>query len=70
MGSDGIARDYRLRGWKHELQKLADERGLRIRVSHFPPGTSKWNKIEHRLFCHLTGNWRGTRCALSKPGLI
>ena len=54
-GSNG----YRLRGWKHELQKLADESGLRIRVSHFPPGTSKWNKIEHRLFCHITGNWRG-----------
>ena len=35
-------------------------RGLRIHVSHFPPGTSKWNKIEHRLFCHITENWRGT----------
>ena len=38
---------------------LADDSGLRIRVSHFPPGTSKWNKIEHRLFCHITQNWRG-----------
>jgi hypothetical protein len=45
--------------WKVELQDLADETGLRICVSHFPPGTSKWNKIEHRLFCHITQNWRG-----------
>jgi hypothetical protein len=54
-GSNG----YRSRAWKVELQKLADELNLRIRVSHFPPGTSKWNKIEHRLFCHITENWRG-----------
>jgi hypothetical protein len=45
--------------WKTELQALADETGLRIGVSHFPPGTSKWNKIEHRMFCHITQNWRG-----------
>jgi len=54
-GSNG----YRSRAWKHELQKFADQTQLRIRVSHFPPGTSKWNKIEHRLFCHITQNWRG-----------
>lgn len=54
-GSNG----YRSRAWKHELQKFADDAHLRIRVSHFPPGTSKWNKIEHRLFCHITQNWRG-----------
>ncbi len=54
-GSNG----YRSRAWKLELQKFADETNLRIRVSHFPPGTSKWNKIEHRLFCHITENWRG-----------
>lgn len=54
-GSNG----YRLRAWKHELQKFADDTHLHIRVSHFPPGTSKWNKIEHRLFCHITQNWRG-----------
>lgn len=54
-GSNG----YRSRSWKHELQQFADATGLRIRVSHFPPGTSKWNKIEHRLFCHITQNWRG-----------
>ena len=54
------ANGYRLRAWKHELQQLADETGLTIEVSHFPPGTSKWNKIEHRLFCHITANWRGT----------
>ena len=55
-GSNG----YRCHAWKHELQRLADEIGLTIQVSHFPPGTSKWNKIEHRLFCHITANWRGT----------
>jgi hypothetical protein len=54
-GSNG----YRSRTWKHELHQLADDTGLSIRVSHFPPGTSKWNKIEHRLFCHITQNWRG-----------
>ena len=55
-GSNG----YRLRLWKVALQALADETGLRITVCHFPPGTSKWNKIEHRMFCHITKNWRGT----------
>jgi hypothetical protein len=45
--------------WKVELQKLADEIGLAIYVRHFPPGTSKWNKIEHRMFCHITEHWRG-----------
>jgi len=54
-GSNGA----RLRLWKVELQKLADETGLRIAVCHFPPGTSKWNKIEHRLFSYITQNWRG-----------
>jgi len=54
-GSNGS----RLRLWKVELQKLADEAGLRIAVCHFPPGTSKWNKIEHRLFSYITQNWRG-----------
>ena len=54
-GSNG----YRIRAWKKELQELADETRLNIYVCHFPPGTSKWNKIEHRLFCHITQNWRG-----------
>jgi len=54
-GSNG----YRAGAWTHELQNFADDTGLQIRVSHFPPGTSKWHKIEHRLFCHITGNWRG-----------
>jgi len=54
-GSNGS----RVRLWKLELQKLADEAGLTITVCHYPPGTSKWNKIEHRLFCHITQNWRG-----------
>jgi hypothetical protein len=49
----------RIRLWKTELQKLADETRLTIRVCHFPPGTSKWNKIEHRLFCHISQTWRG-----------
>ena len=49
----------RIRLWKTELQGLADETGLEVRVCHFPPGTSKWNKIEHRLFCHISQSWRG-----------
>lgn len=49
----------RTRLWKLELQQLADATGLQICVCHFPPGTSKWNKIEHRLFCHITQTWRG-----------
>jgi hypothetical protein len=55
-GSNGS----RVRLFKVELQKLADETGLTLQVCHYPPGTSKWNKIEHRLFCHITENWRGT----------
>ena len=54
-GSNG----YRTRLWKTELQRLADDTGLQIRVCHFPPGTSKWNRIEHRLFSFITQNWRG-----------
>lgn len=54
-GSNG----YRLHVWKYELQRLADKLGLSIRVSHFPPGTSKWNKVEHRLFSFISINWRG-----------
>ena len=54
-GSNGA----RVRLWKVELQKLADETRLTLRVHHYPPGTSKWNKIEHRMFCHITQNWRG-----------
>jgi len=54
-GSNG----HRNRLWKYELQRLVDETGLTIEVCHYPPGTSKWNKIEHRLFCHITRNWRG-----------
>ncbi len=48
-----------VRLWKKELQNFADEIGFPIRVSHFPPGTSKWNKIEHKMFCHISMNWRG-----------
>ena len=55
----GGSNSSRARLWKIELQQFADRTGLAISVSHFPPGTSKWNKIEHRLFCHITENWRG-----------
>lgn len=54
-GSNG----YRVRLWRVQLQRLADELRLSIQVCHLPPGTSKWNKIEHRMFCHITQNWRG-----------
>ncbi|MBK9442362.1 MAG: ISAzo13 family transposase [Comamonadaceae bacterium] len=54
-GSNG----YRVRSWRRQLQKFADEQQLSIQVCHFPPGTSKWNKIEHRMFCHITAKWRG-----------
>jgi len=54
-GSNG----YRTRQWKTELQQLADEFGMEVTVCHLPPGTSKWNKIEHRLFSHISMNWRG-----------
>ncbi|MGW3466306.1 ISAzo13 family transposase, partial [Streptomyces olivaceoviridis] len=54
-GSNG----YRTRAWKTELAALAAETGLDITVCHMPPGTSKWNKIEHRLFSHISMNWRG-----------
>ena len=54
-GSNGS----RLRLWKWELQRLADATGLAITVCHLPPGTSKWNKIEHRLFSFISQNWRG-----------
>jgi hypothetical protein len=54
-GSNGA----RVRLWKVELQKLADQSGITLSVYHYPPGTSKWNTIEHRMFCHITQNWRG-----------
>ncbi len=55
----GGANGYRVRAWKHELWRFAQEAGLAITVCHLPPGTSKWNKIEHRLFSHISMNWRG-----------
>jgi hypothetical protein len=55
----GGSNSSRARLWKLELQRLADETGLIIEVCHYPAGTSKWNKIEHRLFCHITRNWQG-----------
>lgn len=64
-GSNG----YRVKLWRVELQKLADELGITIQVCHFPPGTSKWNKIEHRMFCHITQNWRG-RPLLSRQVVV
>lgn len=59
MADGGGSNGSRCRLWKVALQELADQLQLSIRVCHFPPGTSKWNKIEHRLFCHITQNWRG-----------
>jgi hypothetical protein len=59
MADGGGSNGARLRLWKLELQKFADETGLSISVCHFPPGTSKWNKVEHRLFSFISSNWRG-----------
>ena len=64
-GSNG----YRVRLWPLQLQHLADELGLTVQVCHFPPGTSKWNKIEHRMSCHITNNWRG-RPLLSRQTVV
>ena len=58
-GDSGGSNGHRNRLWKTELQRLADRTGLILEVCHFPPGTSKWNKIEHQLFCHITRNWQG-----------
>jgi transposase len=58
-GDSGGSNGHRNRLWKLALQRFADRTGLIVEVCHFPPGTSKWNKIEHRLFCHITRNWRG-----------
>jgi transposase len=55
----GGSNSARCKLWKVALQDFADQTGLKVHVCHFPPGTSKWNKIEHRLFCHITRNWRG-----------
>jgi hypothetical protein len=55
----GGSNSHRSRLWKVALQGLADEIALRLTVCHYPPGTSKWNKVEHRLFCFITNNWRG-----------
>lgn len=55
----GGSNSPRTRLWLWELQQFADKPGIKIEVCHYPPGTSKWNKIEHRLFCHITQNWRG-----------
>ena len=57
--ADGGSNGSRVRLWKMELQAFADETGIELHVHHYPPGTSKWNKIEHRLFCRITQNWRG-----------
>jgi Rhodopirellula transposase DDE domain len=64
-GSNG----YRVRLWRLQLQRLADDLGLEVQVCHFPPETSKWNKIEHRMFCHITNNWRG-RPLLSRQVVV
>jgi hypothetical protein len=59
MADGGGSNGSRSRLWKHELQEWAKREGMKIAVCHFPPGTSKWNKIEHRMFCHISQNWRG-----------
>ena len=59
IADSGGSNGSRNRLWKRELQTLADDTGLTIAVCHFPPGTSKWNKIEHRMFSHISKNWRG-----------
>jgi transposase len=59
LADGGGSNGWRSRLWKKCLQKWADREGLKVMVCHFPPGTSKWNKIEHRMFCHITRNWRG-----------
>jgi Rhodopirellula transposase DDE domain len=59
VADGGGANGSRRRSWKVSLQQLANNTGLTIHMSHLPPGTSKWNKIEHRMFCHITQNWRG-----------
>jgi hypothetical protein len=59
VADGGGSNSSRSRLWKYCLQQFADDTGLTIHVSHFPPGTSKWNKIEHRLFNHISMNWRG-----------
>jgi hypothetical protein len=59
MADGGGSNGSRSRLWKKSLQEWADKEGIRVMVCHFPPGTSKWNKIEHRMFCHITRNWRG-----------
>jgi hypothetical protein len=58
-GCSNSSRPADIAGWKVELQKLADEINRTIHVCHFPPGTSKWNKIKHKMFCFITKNWRG-----------
>ena len=65
----GGSNSSRSRLWKAELQKFADASGLYISVCHFPPGTSKWNKIEHRMFCHIAENWRG-RPLVSREAVV
>src|SRR5262249_26091221 len=59
IADGGGSNGSRSRLWKIVLQKLANETGLKLFLRHFPPGTSKWNKIEHRMFSHITQNWRG-----------
>jgi hypothetical protein len=59
VSTEGGSNGYRSRVWKQQLQRLADKLSISIHVSHFPPGTSEWNKVEHRLFSFITMNWRG-----------
>ena len=69
MADGGGSNGYRVRLWRRELQSFSNELGFPIEVCHFPPGTSKWNKIEHRMFFHMTANWRG-RPLLSREVVV
>ena len=65
----GGSNRYRVRLWQVQLQSLADELHINIQVCHLPPGTSKWNKIEHRMFCRISNNWRG-RPLVSREAVV
>lgn len=69
MADCGGSNSYRNRLWKLKLQEFADQTGLMLHICHFPPGTSKWNKIEHRLFCHITTRWRGQLLSRLETGI-
>jgi len=68
IADGGGSNGHRIRLWKREIQKLSNELGISVHVCHFPPGTSKWNKIEHQMFSFISRNWRGR--PLESVGMI